>query len=77
MMENAMQKSKDHNKDQTSDYFNSPSSIEADLDEALEAEEEIARKMYEPKDDYPFMSKQVAQQKGIRFKNKEDVAAQI
>jgi|GEM_PF-651350 len=65
--------------DQTSDYFNDPDNIgiDDDLDEAMAAEEEIAKKHYDAKDDYPFMSKQVAQQKGIRFKNKEDVAAQL
>ncbi len=62
---------------QESDYYNSPDSIDNELDEALESEEEILRKKFEPKDDYPFMSKQVAQQKGIHFRNKEDVAAQI
>lgn len=72
-MENAVQK----NKDQTSDYFNNPTSVEDELDEALEADEQITRDRYEPKDDYPFMSKQVAQQKGIRFRNNEDIAAQI
>lgn len=51
---------------------------ESELDAAFAAEEEkIIRGLYEPKDDYPFMSKQVAQQKGVRFKNKEDLAAQI
>ena len=50
----------------------------SELDAAFAAEEEkLIREMYEPKDDYPFMSKQVAEQKGIRFKNKEDVAAQL
>lgn len=51
---------------------------ESELDAAFAAEEEkLIRELYEPKDDYPFMSKQVAQQKGIRFKNTEDLAAQI
>lgn len=51
---------------------------ESEMDAAFAAEEEkLIREMYEPKDDYPFMSKQVAQQKGMRFRNKEDVAAQI
>ena len=68
---------KDNPISQESDYYNNPDSIDNDLDEALDSEEEILRKKFEPKDDYPFMSKQMAQQKGIRFKNKEDVAAQI
>lgn len=51
---------------------------EDELDAAFAAEEEkIIRELYEPKDDYPFMSKQVAQQQGIRLKNKEDLAALI
>ena len=60
---------------QESDYYNSPDSIDNELDEALESEEELLKKKFEPKDDYPFMSKQVAQQKGIRFRNKDKRSA--
>ena len=66
-----MQKKTESNSDE-------PFDDESELDAAFAAEEEkLVREMYEPKQDYPFMSKQVAQKKGIRFKNNEDLAAQI
>ena len=58
-------------------YFSEPENMDDALEEALAAEEQLLREAHEPKNDYPFMSKQVAQQKGVRFKNKEDLAAQI
>lgn len=51
---------------------------EDELDELLAEEEEAElRKKYDAKVDVPFMSKQIAQSRGIRFKNEEDVAARL
>ncbi len=62
---------------QPTNYFNDDMDDELDDDFMAQEEEAELRKKYDARADVPFMSKQVAQNRGIRFKNEEDVAARL